>query len=733
VLVARDTGLSTLEPYPIQKPPRQYCFADFTLDLERGFLRRGTEEVTLRPKAFEVLACLVEHHGRLVTKTALVEAVWPDAAITDNSLAQCLLEIRRALADEEQQLIRTVTRRGYLFAAPVTTPVVEIPRQPVIAPAEIGPSPGAPARRPIPLKLIASALALLAIGAGAMLFIWLTRPARRELTYTQITNFTDSAVSPALSPDGRMVAFYRSDHWWLTHEGIYVKLLPNGEPVKITDDPRAKYGLAFSPDGSRIAYTVSQAGWNTFTVSPLGGEPTLLLSNAAGLTWLDERRVLFSEIRTGVHMGVVTATESRSEYRRVYFPQDERGMVHLSYASPDRKWALVVEMDPVWQPCRLIPLDGASGGRQVGPQGRCTAAAWSPDGKWMYFGAEVEGNHHLWRQPFPKGEPEQITSGPIDAQGVAVTPDGRSLMTSIGMQQSAVWIHDARGERPISSEGHVPTVNRSGLFGTRPKFSRDGASLFFLRRTAPEASIELWRTNPESGKSENVAPGFSMLEYDVSTDENEVVFSTKPSGKATQLWLATLDRRSPPRLIASSGETSPHFGPDGQILYRLSDGRTHYLAQMNREGSARSKVVPYPIGNVLAISPDRRWIVAYAAWPDRGHMVTMAIPTGGGAPRRICPAANCWVSWAPDGKFLYTGVQRASRESPGKTLVLPVPPGEMFPDLPDSGIRGLEDHVADLPGARIINAYEMAPGPDPSVFAYVKTTVHRNLFRIALP
>jgi Tol biopolymer transport system component len=352
----------------------------------------------------------------------------------------------------------------------------------VIAPAGIGPLPGAPGRKPIPLKLIASALVLLAMGGGAMLFIWPTHPARRELTYTQITNFTDSAVSPALSPDGRMVAFYRSDNWWLTNDRIYVKLLPNGEPVQITDDPRAKYGLVFSPDGSRIAYTVSQGGWNTFTVSPLGGEPRLLLSNAAGLTWLDERRVLFSEIRTGLHMGIVTSMESRAEYRRVYFPRDERGMAHLSYASPDRKWALVVEMDPVWQPCRLIPLDGSSAGRQVGPQGRCTAAAWSPDGKWMYFGAEVDGSHHLWRQLFTKGEPEQITSGPMEAQGVAVAPDGRSLMTSIGMQQSAVWIHDARGERPISSEGHVPTVNQSGLFGTRPKFSRDGASLFFLRR-----------------------------------------------------------------------------------------------------------------------------------------------------------------------------------------------------------------------------------------------------------
>ena len=95
--------------------------------------------------------------------------------------------------------------------------------------------------------------------------------------------------------------------------------------------------------------------------------------------------------------------EDRSEQRTIYFPQDERGMVHLSYASPDRKWVLVLEMNPVWQPCRVVPLDGSSAGRQVGPKGSCTSAAWSPDGKWMYFGVEVDGSHHLWRQRFPDG------------------------------------------------------------------------------------------------------------------------------------------------------------------------------------------------------------------------------------------------------------------------------------------------------------------------------------------
>ena len=78
-------------------------------------MRRGAEEFTLRSKSFDVLAYLVHHHGHLVTKAALMDEVWPDTAVTDNSLSQCVVEIRRALCDDSQQLIRTVARQGYLF------------------------------------------------------------------------------------------------------------------------------------------------------------------------------------------------------------------------------------------------------------------------------------------------------------------------------------------------------------------------------------------------------------------------------------------------------------------------------------------------------------------------------------------------------------------------------------------------------------------------------------------
>ena len=87
---------------------------------------------------------------------------------------------------------------------------------------------------------------------------------------------------------------------------------------------------------------------------------------------------------------------------------------------------------------------------------------------------------------------------------------------------------------------------------------------------------------------------------------------------------------------------------------------------------------------------------------------------------------------APDGRFLYLGLEPASRISPGKTVAIPIPPGEILPNLPATGVHGLDD-VAVIRGARIIAGWGISPGPDPSAFAFLKTTIHRNLFQIALP
>jgi TolB-like protein/DNA-binding winged helix-turn-helix (wHTH) protein len=76
------------------------------------------QTVPLRAQAFSVLRHLYEHAGELVTKDALMQAVWRDVIVTDDSLVQCIHEIRRVLNDDNHNLLRTVPRRGYKLVLP---------------------------------------------------------------------------------------------------------------------------------------------------------------------------------------------------------------------------------------------------------------------------------------------------------------------------------------------------------------------------------------------------------------------------------------------------------------------------------------------------------------------------------------------------------------------------------------------------------------------------------------
>ncbi len=97
----------------------RYQFGEFTLDGIKGCVLKSGQEIKLRPKVYESLKYLLERPGQLVGKQELMQAIWPDSVVTDDSLVQCMVELRRALNDRSRRLFKTVPRRGYVFTAEV--------------------------------------------------------------------------------------------------------------------------------------------------------------------------------------------------------------------------------------------------------------------------------------------------------------------------------------------------------------------------------------------------------------------------------------------------------------------------------------------------------------------------------------------------------------------------------------------------------------------------------------
>ena len=599
-----------------------------------------------------------------------------------------------------------------------------------------------PAVRPRSWRLVAAAasvllaLAALALVAGSGWLSQFRGPAAMSgpQEYTQLTNFVDAVVSPAVSPDGRMLTYIRGDSTFVARGEIYVQLLPGGEPVRLTNDGLQKMSPVFSPDGSRIAYTAmgkSMSDWEMWTVPVLGGQPRQWLLNASGLTWMPSSgaaaRVLFSELTgEGHHMALTSTTEGRLDPRRMYMPSETTGMAHRSVVSPDGRWALVVEMDFAWQPCRLVPLEGGATARAVGPPSApCTYAAWSPDGRWMYFSANTGSGYHTWRQRFPDGRPEQVTTGVTDEQGLAFFPDGRSFVTSIGVDQNTVWLHDSQGDRQITSQGYA----------YQPRLSADGNRLYYLLRSGVSTRTwvtgELWVADLRSGQHQRLFPDLLIEDYTISLDGTRVVFTAVTDERHFPVWIAELDGRSPPRRLADIKASRAVFGPDGDVFF-MTRG-VPGLHRITPDGSARRTHFPDLDGWLYDISPDGRWAAIGTGRPirmyplDGGTVVTLCEECGtlGAEDRGITPYV---VGWSRTGKFLYLHSDATTRS----TYAVPLQPGRALPALPDGGGRSVEDVVAFTRAQRLPESRAF-PGDEPSVYMFMRATSQRNIYRVPVP
>jgi hypothetical protein len=346
----------------------------------------------------------------------------------------------------------------------------------------------------------------------------------------------------------------------------------------------------------------------------------------------------------------------------------------------------------------------------------------------MYFSTNTGNGIHAWRQRFPDGTPEQITFGTTEEEGIDFAPDGRSFVTSIGNRQSTIWIHDSSGDRQITSEGYA-------FF---PAISPDSKTVYYLVREGGARNFisgGLWATELDTGRRHRLLPDFRMVHYSVSADGQRLAFAAADENGNRRIWLASVDGRTEPRQLSAMNGLMAYFGALDEIVFAGERNGVISLYRIKDDGSGLQKISPTPMLLPFGVSPDGQWVPAAEGPSPETRNALMVHPVGGGSPTLIC---RCYgtpnvtdgpqppqLSWTADRKFLYLKFENSM-------YAIPLRPGQILPAIPPSGYPSKEA-VAALPGARLLSEEPIYPGPNPSVYALMKVSTQRNIYRVPVP
>jgi DNA-binding winged helix-turn-helix (wHTH) protein/Tol biopolymer transport system component len=571
----------------------KYHFGEFQLDTAEWVLRQAGEIVPVAPKAIQALELLVRNAGRVVSRSEMVESLWPDINVEESNLTVTISLLRRALGDHESgaRFIETVPKRGYRFLPRVITSrsarasevsftsmrIIRLTHDGHVLDVAISPDARLLAYVPIEAGQYSLWLWNLESGEKRQLFpasadlCWGLRFTHDQKDLFYITTQPNSTISVlhrmpaaggesqklvvnidapiALSPDGLEIAFVRSFPGQHKDVLVVANVDGSGEREVAQRQHPDKFcfsSSSWSPDGELIALGASRNNELEFAVlgvSPLGGEHIEL----SPWDWKDMRAVAWSEDGSGLFM---SATAAESNSLQIW---------RLSLADGEKQR---VTNDP-------------NNYEQISVAERADALVTM----------HVDPQTNIWRVP-PGGAPRRITSGHTEGfDGVTVTAQGRIVYASTENQQSDLWSVSADG-----SDGRKLTHD-SGFF---PSASRDGSLVAFV--SAQGGTRHIWWLDTVSGKPEQLTNGEGESYPSISPDGKWVVYTPLGEGRNT-LTKSPLDGGAPVQLTRDSIALKPVVSPDGKMIacaYRRTEADKWGVAVVSSEDGRLLQILALP-------------------------------------------------------------------------------------------------------------------------------------------
>ena len=524
-----------------------------------------------------VLIGLAESAPQPVTRDCLLEKAWPDLYTSEHSLTTVISELRKVFEDDPRRprIIETIRKVGYRLMVP--------PHPHVTEPAAIQ-RPQTPRR--LPYRLLRwvgfGLLAIFAIG------FW-GRDLPKIATGTDVTpiprpltTYPGGEFDPALSPDGRSLAFV----WTGTDDNlnIYLKDLDGESPRKLTDAPGFEGSPVWSPDGKYIAYMASEPGdCGIFMTSVTGGDVRRLADcgnhDESALDWSpDGRRIVFADqphwdspsrlnlidLESGTVSQLTHPSNDLAGDRDPAFSPDGRLIVFVRGTIPS---AAAPEISPFFGDLFTIDLDTRAVAQVTHGNMEIPGVAWRRDGQKLVFASNCDGGGYgLWEVPAQGGAPQHLMRG-SDLVRNPLYASSTQLIYEDWQRDSNIWKLDL--ERTDAGDTvHPKSFIVSTKWESHPEYSPDGRRIAFASKRS--GSTEIWICDAEGGHLQKVTDfgGAYVNAPRWSPDGGLLAFEVRSQGQS-QIFTQSLQPNSAPRQMTfgQGYQMAPSWSQDGRSLY----------------------------------------------------------------------------------------------------------------------------------------------------------------------
>ena len=671
----------TSQPMPFAA----YEFGPFRLDAsERRLLRDGTP-VPLAPKVIDTLLVLLERRGSVVTKEELIARLWPDTFVQESNLTQHIFMLRRALDQGGEPYIETVPRRGYRFAREVRPILDDAPEELLVSnrtkirviteETEIIADRALP--RPSPRSWQRSGVIAAVAAAGLLIggvilnrtsstssrrkpaveagFVRVAAPRLERLT-------TESNASePAISPDGRFVAYRVADD---ADQTVWLKNIATGSAVQVLPPLAGGYSsLNFSHDGNELLYKtfrgksdngtvvrvplfggaaqqVATNVWSDFSLSPDGRE--LAIERANGR--LEHQLVVAS--LAGARERVIATLGDEQRWLEVgntspsWSPDGRRLVVCGGWRDPVRRWTFGLFE---------IPAAGGSLKRVPSPAwNRISQVAWLGDGSGLVVvgRSEQRDPYQVWLIDYPSGRARRLTNDLHDYNKLKVSPDSNVIAIEQQIAFHHLWIVDAAAPDDARQITHGAR-SLDGYYGLA--WTPDGRLLFASSRTG---ASEILTANADGTDVRPLTRDSTEWNTNgrMTHDGRYIVFSSGRNGEAN-IWRMDSDGSNVVQLTRGKSEFSPTLSRDGQWVYyvnaHLAPSR---IERVPIDGGRPEVVFADAAAEVPVISPDGTSI-AFSLYSEATGWRAAVMPVNGGTPRLFdWHGVRGFVRWAADSR-----------------------------------------------------------------------------------